>query len=298
MRRFPRRVVLGVTVLAVLAVAVAVAVLISTGGSKVDYAQFKQCPLGNPATKLCLFTQTEGGEFVAGSKAVPISRTITLQGGVHIVESKEREIVKDEFIAAKDGETVSKAPQPVPGGLEGVVDPKRLAPALRVLYKELIDRGITEVTATIELAAPASSIGIDVQDLIEAEGTALALPVKVKLSNGFLGASCYIGSNADPISLRLTTGRVDPPKPNKPIKGKVGKAKLEDDYNLTVIKGSSLVNNAFAAPAARGCVKTGDPAIDPAIDAKLGLPAGPGHNTVILDGTLQDANAPAVKASR
>jgi len=41
------------------------------------------------------------------------------------------------------------------------------------------------VTATIELAAPASSIGIDVQDLIEAEGTALALPVKVKLSNGF-----------------------------------------------------------------------------------------------------------------
>lgn len=295
MRRFPRRLVLGVTALAVLAVAVAVLVL--TGGSKVDYGQFKQCPLGNPATKLCLFTQTKGGELVAGSKTVPISRTITLQGGVHIVESKEKEIVKDEFIAAKDGETVSKTPQPVPGGLEGVVDPKRLTPALRALYKELIDRGITEVTATIELAAPASSIGIDVQDLIEAEGTALALPVKVKLSNGFLGESCYIGSNADPISLRLTTGRVDSPKPNKQIKGKVGKAKLKDDYNLTVIKGSSLVDNTFAAPAATGCGKTGAPAIDRAIDAKLGLPAGPGHNTAILDGTLQDANAPAVRAS-
>ena len=295
MRRFPRRLVLGVTALAVLAVAVAVLVL--TGGSKVDYGQFKQCPLGNPATKLCLFTQTKGGELVAGSKTVPISTTITLQGGVHIVESKEKEIVKDEFIAAKDGETVSKTPQPVPGGLEGVVDPKRLTPALRALYKELIDRGITEVTATIELAAPASSIGIDVQDLIEAEGTALALPVKVKLSNGFLGESCYIGSNADPISLRLTTGRVDSPKPNKQIKGKVGKAKLKDDYNLTVIKGSSLVDNTFAAPAATGCGKTGAPAIDRAIDAKLGLPAGPGHNTAILDGTLQDANAPAVRAS-
>jgi hypothetical protein len=295
MRLFPRRLVLGVTALAVLAVAVAVLVL--TGGSKVDYGQFKQCPLGNPATKLCLFTQTKGGELVAGSKTVPISTTITLQGGVHIVESKEKEIVKDEFIAAKDGETVSKTPQPVPGGLEGVVDPKRLTPALRALYKELIDRGITEVTATIELAAPASSIGIDVQDLIEAEGTALALPVKVKLSNGFLGESCYIGSNADPISLRLTTGRVDSPKPNKQIKGKVGKAKLKDDYNLTVIKGSSLVDNTFAAPAATGCGKTGAPAIDRAIDAKLGLPAGPGHNTAILDGTLQDANAPAVRAS-
>jgi len=105
----------------------------------VDYAQFKQCPLGKPATKLCLFTQTEGGEFVAGSKTVPISRTITLQGGCISWKARKRNR-QDEFIAAKDGETVSKAPQPVPGGLEGVVDPKRLAPALRVLYKEFIDR--------------------------------------------------------------------------------------------------------------------------------------------------------------
>jgi hypothetical protein len=263
-----------------------------------DYAPFADCPLGNPQTDLCLFSQTEGGEFVAGAKTVPISRTMTLQGGVHVVENNEKEIVKDEFIAAKNGETLSRTPQPVPGGLRGVVDPELLPPALRKAYNELIDQGITQVTATIELAAPASSIGIDVQNLVEAHGMGLALPVEIKLSSPFLGAGCHLGSASRPISLELTTGRTDPPKANKPIKGKVGKAKLKDDYSLTVIKGSSLVNNTFAAPEARGCGGTRSPAVDRAVDAELGLPAAAGHNTAILDGTLQDANAPAVKASK
>jgi hypothetical protein len=284
--------------LGVAALAVAVALILSGGGSKVSYAQFEHCPLRDPATKLCLFTQTTGGELIAGDTTVPLSRTVTLQGGVHVVENEEKEIVKDEFIAAKNGETLSKTPQPVPGGLRAVVDPSLLPPAPRRVFDEFLARGTAQVTAMIELAAPPSSIGIDVQDLIEAQGTALALPVKVKLSSPFLGAGCYIGSNARPIRLPLTTGQTHPLRPNKPIEGKVGKAKLKDDYNLTVIRGSSLVDNAFAAPAATGCGKTGDAAIDSAINAKLGLPAGPGHNTAILDGTLQDANAPAVRASR
>ena len=104
-----RRVVLGLVALGVLGWAVSM--LVSDHGGKGDYASFKRCPLGNPETDLCLFTQTEGGEFIVGVKTVPISRTITLQGGVHVVENKEKEIVKDEFIAADDGETVSRTPQ-------------------------------------------------------------------------------------------------------------------------------------------------------------------------------------------
>jgi hypothetical protein len=274
----------------------AVSMLSSGNAGRADYASFKQCPVPDPQTDLCLFTQTTGGEFVAGDKTVPLSRTITLQGGIHVVENKEREIVKDEFIAARNGETMSRAPQPVPGGLRGVVDPELLPPALRAAFDELLAKGNTEVTATIELAAPASSIGIDVQNLIEAQGTALVLPLKIKLSNTFLGESCHIGSNLNPMSLPLTTGKTDPPKPNDPITGKVGKAKLKDDYNLTVITASSLVNNTFAAPGVEGCGGTRSPALDRAMDAKLGLPATGGHNTAILDGTLEDANAPAVRA--
>jgi|HubBroStandDraft_4_1064222.scaffolds.fasta_scaffold03827_4 hypothetical protein len=293
-----RRIALVMVALASLVVlVVALPMLASEDRPRGDYAPFGQCPLGNPATKLCLFTQTESGEFTVGAKAVPIGETITLQGGVHVLENKEKEIVKEEFIGAKDGETLSKTPQAVPGGLRRVVDPKLLSTGLRAMLNELIDNGTANVTATIELAAPASAIGIDIQDLVEGEGAAMSLPVRMKLSNVFLGNDCYIGSRTQPISLSLTTGTTDPPKPNKPIKGKVGKAKLRDEYDLTTIKGSSLVNNSFRAPQAEGCGGIHASLIDPAVNAELGLPAAAGHNTAILNGTLRDANALAVKAS-
>ena len=261
-----------------------------------DYAPFKQCPLANHATNLCLFTQTERGEFIVGEKTVPISGTITLQGGVHVVESKEKESVRDIFIGTEDGKTVSKTPQAVPGGLSGVVNPELLSTGMRKVFNEFLKMGDTTVTATIELAEPPSSIRIDVQNLIEGQGIALVLPVKVKLDNGFLGGSCYIGSSRRPVSLSLTTGNTSPPKPNKPIRGRVGKASLKDDYSLTVVRGTSLVSDSFAAPGAEGCGGAAR-GVDRAVNAELGLPAPAGHNTAILNGTLREANAPAVRMS-
>jgi hypothetical protein len=301
MRRRPRRSVVLVVAIAALASA-AILVAVGARGHRAtgDYASFKQCPLGDPATDLCLFSRTQGGAFVVGDTTVPIAKTITLQGGVHVVENEEKEILQDKFIAAGNGATLSRTPQVVPGGLRAVVDPKRLPPRLRAAFYELLAREATAVTATIELAAPASSIGIDVQNLVEAQGTALTLPVKIRLSNALLGGSCSIGSDAKPISLPLTTGELDPAGANRPIKGKVGKAKLEDDYNLTVIGGSSLVNDAFAAPRVEGCgaMPREHVAVDRAVDAALGLPVAAGHNETILNGAVQDANAAAVRASR
>jgi hypothetical protein len=294
-----RRAVIAVPALASLAVLAWLAsALFSDHRGTADFAPFTQCPLDNPATKLCLFTQTTGAELLVGHKALPINRTITLQGGVRVLQNKEKEIIKDTFIAAKNAQTLSNTPQPVPGGLTAVVDSSVLPPALRKGYRELIAQGRGEVTLTIELAEPASSIGIDVENLVEAKGTAVVLPVKVRLSNAFLGTHCYLGSSSHPILLRLTTGKTHPPKPNRPIEGKVGKAKVHDDYNLIVIGASSLVNNAFAAPAVTGCGTTTIAPLDRAIDSKLGLPAPAGHNTVILSGTVRQANAPAVRASK
>lgn len=291
-----RRVALALAALASLAALGWAVSELTSGDGGGDYASFERCPLGDPRTDLCLYTQTAGGEFVVGEKTVPLSRAITLQGGVHVVQNREREIVEDQFIAAAGGETVSRTPQPVPGGLPAVVDPGLLPPALRKSYDQLVAGGATEVTATIELAAPPSSIAIDVQNLIEGEGTALVLPVKVRLSGALLGAGCRLGSSRRPVSLRLSTGRTDPPAPNRPIEGKTGKAKLKDDYNLTVLKGSSLVNNSFAAPGAEGCGRAREGLLDRAVDGALHLPAPAGHNTAILDGTLQEANASAVKS--
>ncbi|HWW89577.1 MAG TPA: hypothetical protein VNY35_02200, partial [Solirubrobacteraceae bacterium] len=167
----------------------------------------------------------------------------------------------------------------------------------RIACEVIFENGLTGVTATTELAAPASSIVLNAQNLIEAEGTALFLPVKVKLGNPLLGESCYIGSNSSPISLPLTTGTTSPPAPNKPITGKIGKVEFKDEAALTIIRENSLVNNSFAAPAAEGCGGIFAFLINPLVDAKLGIPSAAGHNTAILNGTLQQGNAAAVKAS-
>jgi hypothetical protein len=293
---------------ALLAVVSSLAVLVTLGSAspalatehhpKGDFAPFADCPLSNPATNFCIFAQTESGEFVVGKKTVPITSTITLQGGFHVIENEELEIEGYEFFGAEDGNTLSKTPQNVPGGLAGLISCPEISNFLeRIACEVTFENGLTGVTATTELAAPATSIGISVQNLIEASGTALALPVKVKLNNPFLGGSCYIGSNAHPISLPLTTGTTAPPEPNKPIKGKIGTLTFKDEFALTVVTGNTLVNNSFAAPAAEGCGGIFAFLIDPIVDAQLGLPAAAGHNTAILNGTLQDANAGAVKAS-
>jgi hypothetical protein len=57
------------------------------------------------------------------------------------------------------------------------------------------------------------------------------------------------------------------------------------------------VNNSFAAPAAEGCGGLFSFLIDPAVDAQLKIPSAAGNNTAILNGTLNQGVAEAIKAS-
>jgi hypothetical protein len=265
---------------------------------KGDFAVFNQCPLSNPATNVCIFAQTESGEFIVGKKTVPIKNRITLQGGVHLIENEELETIGTEFIGAENGVTLSDPGQSVPGGLAGLVNCFEISNFFERLACEVIfENKLTGVTATTQLAAPASSIVLNGQNLIEATGTALFITVKVKLDNPLLGESCFIGSNSAPIPLPLTTGTTSPPAPNKPISGKVGTVEFKDEFALTIIRENSLVNNSFAAPAAKGCGGIFSFLIDPLVNAKLGTPSAAGTNTARLNGTLQQANAGSVKAS-
>jgi hypothetical protein len=255
------------------------------------FAPFADCPLANKSINDCLFAQTKSGEFTVGKKTVPIVNTITLQGGFIGGEGNL------QFVAAENGETLSKTAQPVPGGLLGILAPSFLPGFLQELFNEFINKGVTGVTATTELAAPASSIGLNTENLTEGTGIALSLPVKVKLSNAFLGENCYVGSNSHPVVIELTTGTTSPPAPNKPISGKVGTFEEEDSFALIRLKNNSLVNNSFAAPGVEGCGGIFSFLIDPAVNAELGVPAAAGHNTAVLNGTLETANAEAVRAS-
>jgi len=286
-----RALVIGMALLASLALASSA--LATEHHPKGKFAPFAQCPLSNPATELCTVANTTSGEFDVGVRTVPITKTITLQGGLH--ENEKGEL---EFIAAENGPTLSKVALPVPGGIFNVIAPEFLPKWLQEIFNNFINEGFTGVTATTELAKPASAIKLNTTNLIFEEGVALQLPVKVKLDNIFLGSGCFVGSESSPIILNLTTGTTSPPAPNKPIKGSAGSLEILEEGNLVILSGGSLVDNSFAAPGAHGCggfLLEG--LIDPAVNAALGLPAASGHNTAILNGKLEEAVAAAVKAS-
>lgn len=260
---------------------------------KGPFAPFADCPLGNPAVEQCVVATTSSGEFKVGKKTVPIKNPITLQGGT--IENEETGELT--FVRAENGETLSKTPQYVPGGLLGITPPESWPPEAKEKFEEVVNKGLTGVTETTELARPPSEIKLSTSNLIFEKGIALELPVKVKLDNAFLGSSCYIGSEAHPIILKLTTGTTEPPEPNKPIKGSKGELKIEEEGALVILSGGSLVDNSFAAPEATGCGEPFSGLVDKLVDSILGVPSEAGHNTAILDGKLEQAYAPAVRAS-
>ncbi len=260
---------------------------------KGNFAPFAQCPLSNAAVTGCIVASTSSGEFTVGKKTVPINKTITLQGGT-IENEATGELT---FVAAENGETLSKTALYVPGGLFGIKPPEYLNKEEKEKFEEMVNKGLTGVTETTELAKPASAIKLNTTNLITETGVALQLPVKVKLGNVFLGSSCYVGSEASPIILNLTTGTTSPPAPNKPIKGAAGALEILEGGALLRLIGGSLVDNAFSAPEATGCGAPFSALVDKLVDSVFGVPAAAGLNTAILTGKLEDAAAAAVKAS-
>jgi hypothetical protein len=234
-----------------------------------EFDRFSDCPKENPEVVLCVVSTTTSGEFTIGSKTVPISKPVILQGGLTANSPV--------LVPAADGNTLSKTPLPVPGGIVGI----GLLPTL------------TEVTATSELAGP---VEVDVVNANRGEGVAAVLPMKVKLDNPVLGASCYIGSNSEPLTPHLTTGTTNPPPPAKPIKGSPGEVVIAAHGQLFTITNSSLVDNAFAAPGVNGCDEPLSSLIDPLVDLQTGLPAEAGKNTAVLTGTLAAASVTAIEA--
>jgi hypothetical protein len=252
-----------------------------------EFAQFGECPLSHPALTACIFSESNGGFFQIGKKNVPLKNPVILQGGLE----------GSLFVSAENGDTLSKTPQPVPGGLLGIEAPAWWPKFLRDLFNETINNGFTGVTATVELAGPASAIKINTLNLIIENGTALSLPTKIKLSNPFLGSNCYIGSNSSPVVIDFTTGATSPPPPNTSIHGSKGTVTVNGAGTLVTLSGGQLVNNSFAAPGANGCGGLFSFLIDPFVNSIVGLPSPAGTNTAILEGVLKTGEPNAVRAT-
>lgn len=266
--------------------------LASSHHPKGEFAPFAECPLNNAKVGACIFSESNGGFFQLGKKTVPLVNPVILQGGLEFNEKGE-----SQFQGAENGETLSKTPQPVPGGLLGIEAPAWWPKFLRDLFNETINNGLTGVTATVEVAGPATNIKINTLNILLESGTAISLPTKIKLSNSFLGSSCYIGSNSSPVTIDFTSGATSPPPPNKSIHGAAGTLSFNETGTLITLSGGKLVNNSFAAPGANGCGGLFSFLIDPFVNSIVGLPSAAGTNTAVLEGKLQTAEAAAVKAS-
>jgi hypothetical protein len=265
----------------------ALAVAAPAMASSKEFEVFKQCPTKNPSVSLCVFVQSSGGEFIIGNKTVPVNKTITLQGGSIVNE----ETGAETFVGAANGETLSKTPLTVPGGLTGIKAPTWWPKAAQEWFNKQINEGFTGVTATAELVG---NPGISRANLLNAEGVALSLPLRLHLNNAILGSACYLGSKAHPVTFNLTTGTTSPPKPNKPITGTVGELSFNEAFTKVTITGNKVVDNAFSAPGTEGCGGLFAIFINPLVEGILGVPAAAGHNTAILTGTLENATSAAV----
>jgi hypothetical protein len=252
-----------------------------------DYALFGDCPVSAPGIADCLVTQTTGGQLTFGKATVPIDRTITIQGGL----ATEPVTEALAFVPAADGQTLSHTPLEVPGGLLNLIDRRDLATWSHGGFNRWSPRAYT-VTATLELVGP---VQVNILNILLQEGSALVLPVRIRLANPLLGGGCHIGSGAEPITLNMIDGTTSPPPPNEPISGTPGSLSIANEGAEAILSASVFVDNSFAVPQAEGCGPAG--VFDNAIDRQLELPSASGANTAIMDSTETLAAVAAVLAS-
>ncbi len=279
---------------ALLISALAVLAMSATAQAKLTgaYTKFANCPYKSEATRKCLYSVTSSGEVILGSKKVPIVNPVTLQAGTAPINAEEM----NPLIAATNGVTLSKTPQPVPGGLAGLVNCKEISePFLRFSCELTFENGLTGLNSTLELAKPASAASVSEFAIAAEEGIGLKLPVKVHLENPFLGSNCYVGSSSSPLNWQLTSATTSPPAPNKPISGFGGEGEFLEEAHIIQLNNNKLVDNAWSAPGASGCGGfLVELVLDPIINAAAGVPAAAGHNTAILKGTVSTSPAAAV----
>lgn len=222
------------------------------------YERFAGCPSPdeNPNVEACFRSVVDSGHFQMGSKDVPISKPLVLSGAGTST---------GEFVFNSKGGLLP-AKQQVPGGIVGLT-------GLDWLVNFLSLEGL-KLYAVTELAGPADPFS-----------EIATLPIKVHLINPVLGNNCYVGSNSNPIVLKLTAGTTNPPPPNEPITGKEPTISFDEEKEIISLNDGTFVDNSFAAPGATGCVLTLfgflPISINGLVNSQSGLPSPAGNNETV-----------------
>jgi len=226
------------------------------------YEQFAGCPSPeeDPEITSCIRSEVNGGHFQMGSKDVQITNPIVFSGGYREDGSGYDASPQGGLLPAK---------QEVPGGLVGITGLDWLV--------DLLDAEALELYAVTELAGQP---GFPIHQ-------PFTLPIKVHLINPALGNNCYVGSDSNPIMLKLTAGTTNPPPPNEPISGQPPKLEIDFETGIGHLKDGIFVDNSFSAPGANGCklVLAGLPVIgiNGLVNTQAGLPSPAGTNETVQE---------------
>jgi hypothetical protein len=246
-----------------------------------EFEIFSYCPVF--AAETCIWGQSAGvvsgvgeSEFQSGNITIKLRKPIKLLGGYN--ENAKTEVLS--FVGPVGVPTVAPIPQAGPS-LTKAVDTSLLSPEELDRYNYWVHQAKqTKTYATVELAVPPESVEIDLIALIEeTETTALGFPVKVKLSNPFLGEDCYVGSSAHPIEIHFVTGQ------SGALHGALGEVSVNPTGEILKVAGDKLVDGKYEAPGVEGCGVEGG--ADAALNAALGLPSPAEHNRAVIVGELR-----------
>lgn len=167
-------------------------------------------------------------------------------------------------------------PVTVPGGMLGLMCPSDI-PIISDICDAVVGSPLNTVTATMEAAGPPRDFDLGAAATIGQP--IMTMPVKIRLRNPFLRSSCYIGSNSDPILLKVAN-TVRPSVAFSRFDAD-GTPSATGEMSALTLSGGTLADTTFAVPAARGCDFIG--LIDLVINSRQGLPAASGTNSLTLD---------------
>jgi hypothetical protein len=113
------------------------------------------------------------------------------------------------------------------------------------------------------------------------------VPLTFRLENPLLGPNCYVGTDASPVTLNLTTGT------SGALTGNLGTLSDAGFSGGLYTIGTEVVDGTFSTPGATGCGIGGE--WDSAINTTGNLPSASGANEAILYGNFALARSSWVK---
>jgi hypothetical protein len=231
----------------------------STMKPHAEIGNFGQCPKLPAGAKAadweCVLIHITGGVLDLGASHQILNREITLSFASN---------VNDQSLLQG---TLKSSPMPVLGGIFETPEVDQATSKDKNLQLHVQPFGVSEA--------------------LDPTGQALLITgQRVKVINPVFGSTCFIGTTKHPIVISPTIGTTNPPPPNQPETGSLNALEQVGHEGVII---ATVVDNAFAAPAASGCgpVSNSVRPLNRVVNAVAGLPAAAGNNNAVFQTTTE-----------